>query len=189
MPSFNTVKFNSLEGLPSVKAGDFIIVEDEIGTKKLDYNFFILQPNNTSFYTAFMAISSGIIPLSGQIDSFTASISNTSNIVLRNSLSSLSATIGSYYNKIYYRAGTLTVIANQIDSPSVTFSVSAGVTLSAYDVRLAFNGTGFQAISGRIVNVFPVLSSTSPGVYNLRVRLTGPSTYNTPVIYNIFKPY
>lgn len=187
--SFNLVKFNELTRIGSIQPGDYILIEDEAGTKKLDYTFFILQKNNTSFYTAFETISSSIIPLSGEIDAYVADISGTSNITVNTYVSGLSTTIKGQYNTVYYRTGTFIIPVNTIDSTTTRFTVSGGVTLSGYDIRLTFGGTSFAAISGRIVNVFPLLSGVSPGIYDLRVRLTGPSTYPTTVNYSIFKAY
>lgn len=189
MSSFNSIKLNELSRTGEVLPTDFLLVEDETGTKKISYDFFILQKSNTSFYTAFETISSSLIPLSGQIDTYKSSISGTSRITTSTAVSGLSVTISGEYKKIYYRTGSFNIPANVIDSLTTRFAVSGGVTLSGFDVRLAFGSTSFAAISGRVVTVFPLLSTVSPGVYDLRVRLTGPSTFPTIVNYNIFKPY
>lgn len=189
MSSFNSIKLNDLSRTGEVLPADYLLIEDETGTKRIGYNFFILQKSNTSFYTAFETISSSLMPLSGEIDTFKSSISGTSRITTSTAVSGLSVTIDGEYKKIYYTTGTFNIPANVIDSLTTRFTVSGGVTLSGFDVRLTFGSNSFAAISGRVVTVFPLLSTVSPRVYDLRVRLTGPSTFPTIVNYNIFKLY
>lgn len=188
MPSFNTIKYSDLTKLFSVKNGDKLVVEDEFGTSGLDLEFLNLQKSNTSFYTAFETISANIIPLSSAIVSYVADISSTSNIVTRNLIGSLSSTINAEYQKTYYRTGRIVIPANLMTSYANYFTVSAGLTgLSATDVRVSFASAGLGI---RYINMYPLLSSTAPRVYDLKVRLTSASI-STPLtaIYNIFKPY
>lgn len=188
MPSFNTIKYNNLATLFAIKSSDKLIVEDETGTAKIDLQFFDLQKDNTSFYTAFETISANIVPLSSAIQSYVADISSTSNIVTRNQIQSLSSTINSEYRRNYYRTGRVTIPANAMTSLANYFTVSAGmVLLSATDVRVTFASAG---LGTRYINMYPLLSSSSSNVYDLKVRLTCAST-STPLtaIYNIFKLY
>jgi len=188
MPSFNTIKYSDLTKLFSIKSDDRLIVEDEFGTAKLDLQFLDLQKDNTSFYTVFETISTNIIPLSGAIVSYVSDISSTSNIVTRNLIGSLSSTINSEYQRVYYRTGRIVIPASLMTSYANYFTVSAGLTsLSVTDVRVSFASAG---LGTRYINMFPLLSTTSPGVYDLKIGLTCAST-STPLtaLYNVFKPY
>lgn len=188
MPSFNTIKLSDLTTLFALEKNNKLVIEDEYGTAKLDLEFLNLQKSNTSFYTAFNTISANIVPLSGNIDSYVTDISSTSNIVTHNLIASISSTINAEYKKTYYRSGRIVVPAGLMTSYANYFTVSAGLTgLSATDVRVGFASAG---IGTRYISMYPLLSSVSPFLYDLKVRLTSVST-STPLtaLYNIFKPY
>jgi hypothetical protein len=51
MSLYNTTNVKSLPSVEQVLPGNFLIIEDEVGTKKLNFTDFVVGPNNTSFYT------------------------------------------------------------------------------------------------------------------------------------------
>ena len=51
MNLYNTTNIKALPPVEQILPGNFLVVEDTVGTKKLNFNDFVIGPNNTSFYT------------------------------------------------------------------------------------------------------------------------------------------
>jgi len=189
MATFNSVNFNNLNRMPTVKSEDKLIIEDENGAHLIDINFFNLQKENTSFYTVIETVSSNLTPISAEVIALKSKLSASSVLYTDTVFNFLSSTINAEYTKIYHRTGTLTIRAGSNISTNIVIPVSAGVTLSAYDVNLEFGSTTFAAISGGVVNLFTSLTGNPVTGYVLRANLSNISTFDTVVYWNIFKPY
>ena len=51
MNLYNTTNIKALPPVEQILPGNYLVVEDTFGTKKLNFNDFVIGPNNTSFYT------------------------------------------------------------------------------------------------------------------------------------------
>jgi hypothetical protein len=69
MALYNTTNIKDLPQLEEVVNGDFLIVENEIGTHIVNFENFILGPENVSFYSQIANLSSNLISLSSTVDS------------------------------------------------------------------------------------------------------------------------
>ena len=63
MNNFNTINVKELPQLEQILAGNYLIVENNAGTNKLDFSDFVIGPQNTSFYNG---IANDIVALSAQ---------------------------------------------------------------------------------------------------------------------------
>lgn len=52
MNLYNTTNIKSLPQVEQVLPGNYLVVEDSFGTKKIDFDDFVVGPRNTSFYNS-----------------------------------------------------------------------------------------------------------------------------------------
>jgi hypothetical protein len=52
MNLYNTTNIKSLPQVEQVLPGNYLVVEDNFGTKKIDFDDFVIGPRNTSFYNS-----------------------------------------------------------------------------------------------------------------------------------------
>jgi len=64
MPTFNDVNIKELNQVEEIVPGNFLIVENENGTNILDFQNFVIGPDNASFYTQIQSISSNLAAVS-----------------------------------------------------------------------------------------------------------------------------
>lgn len=69
MSLYNTTNIKDLPQLEEVINGDFLIIENEIGTHIINFEDFIIGPENASFYNQIATLSSNLISLSATVDS------------------------------------------------------------------------------------------------------------------------
>jgi hypothetical protein len=68
----NYIKFNQLPQVEEVLPGNLLIIEDQTGTKIVDFKDFVIGPTNTSFYNA-------LVTNIRSISTFSMSLSTTIN--------------------------------------------------------------------------------------------------------------
>jgi len=173
--------------IEEIVKGNFLIVENENGTNILDFDNFVVGPDNVSFYTDFTAVSSKVYETSEQLDTQINSLSASTDSLIDQNISSLSATINATYSRIFYQAGQLTFNTQEFTSNSVAIVVPASLTLDATNISLTLNSTVTPSTTGA-VGIFPVLNGTSPN-YSLQANITTLCDTPITVSYNIFKPY
>jgi hypothetical protein len=64
MPAFNDVNIKELNQIEEIANGNFLIVENDNGTNILNFQNFVIGPDNASFYTEIQSISSNLAAVS-----------------------------------------------------------------------------------------------------------------------------
>lgn len=73
MPS-NNINIRDLGEVDQINNGDLLIVETPNGTNTLDFNNFVVGPDNVSFYSSFQSLCTGVLALSTTVDKLSAGI-------------------------------------------------------------------------------------------------------------------
>ena len=69
MANYNTTNIKDLPQLEEVIEGNYLIIEDNVGTNIIDFADFVVGPNNVSFYNIVEALSTRSISMSSTVDS------------------------------------------------------------------------------------------------------------------------
>jgi hypothetical protein len=69
MANYNTTNIKNLPQLEEVVEGNYLIIEDNVGTNIIDFADFVVGPNNVSFYNVVEALSTRSISMSSTVDS------------------------------------------------------------------------------------------------------------------------
>ena len=69
MSNYNTTNIKDLPQLEEVIEGNYLIIEDNVGTNIIDFADFVVGPNNVSFYNIVEALSTRSISMSSTFDS------------------------------------------------------------------------------------------------------------------------
>lgn len=174
--------------IEEIVKGNFLIVENENGTNILDFDNFVLGPENVSFYSDFVSVSSSVVLASSTLTTQINSLSASTDSNINTQVNSLSTTVAATYNKIFYQAGQLTFNSLEDTSNSVAVVVPDSISLDASNVTLTLNTTVVPSATGVFVALYPTLNGTSPN-YSLQANLTTVCDLPVTVSYNIFKPY
>ncbi len=75
MSLYNTTNIKDLPQVEEVVNGNFLIVENEVGTHIINFEDFVVGPENVSFYSQVATLSSNLISLSSTIDTKLQSLS------------------------------------------------------------------------------------------------------------------
>lgn len=114
MPAFTNVNIKDLTQIEEVVSGNLLLIETETGTNTINFDNFVVGPDNVSWYTAFETVS-------GQVATLSADLGNV-NYTERSQLSSLSAEVQLLETQFY----ALTSDVNTLSSNFL--SVSGNVT-------------------------------------------------------------
>jgi hypothetical protein len=76
MANYNTTNIKDLPQLEEVVEGNYLIIENEIGTNIIDFADFVVGPNNVSFYNVVQTLSTRSISMSATVDSKMTSLSS-----------------------------------------------------------------------------------------------------------------
>lgn len=111
MSLYNTKKVKELPQLEEIIDGNYLIVENEIGTNIIDFADFVVGPNNVSFYNVVVSLCSRSISMSASVDSGLQNLSSTFIGEVNNRVDSLTANYPGFF-EVY--PNTLVVNANAL---------------------------------------------------------------------------
>lgn len=69
MANYNTIEIKDLPQLEEVIDGNYLIIENEIGTNIIDFADFVIGPKNASFYNIIESLSTRSFSMSSSVDS------------------------------------------------------------------------------------------------------------------------
>jgi hypothetical protein len=149
MNLYNTTNIKALPPVEQILPGNFLVVEDTVGTKKLNFSDFVIGPTNTSFYTPLdtriKTLSTSVISLSSETISLSSNLNSVFTYVLE--LSATLETAAGY-------AG-LTAIEDFIDI--LDFDTNTVLSLSGDVVSLSGDVVSLSgdvvSLSGEVVNI------------------------------------
>lgn len=174
MSNYNITNIKDLPQLEQILAGNFLVVENNIGTNKLDFADFVIGPTNTSFYSG---ILSDILSLSSTLISQNTSLSSLSSLVdVLNTASTTSTTA------IDLLFSDFTSLCTKVDRYQNSYNKRGLVTVPANSTAL-----GFTVSFNYIINVtnadviiapYAVNSIPQPPAFTFSYAITGKSFIN-----------
>jgi len=189
MAPFNNISLKQLQQASSFNNSYSLVTNTPEGTFILPGKYFILKNDNVSFYNSFVATSGLYLYESSAITTALSSLSAASNRTIFTNITGLSVTVDGKFQRVFYKAGTLRINTSSVLSNTVTITVSAGVTLSAYDVNLNFISVASPTVSGQPMFPFPILAGVNPTTYTLQAQIPTYALSAINIGYNIRKPF
>lgn len=120
----NTVKVKDLPRLEEILPGNLLIVEDEVGTKALDFKDFVVGPANTSFYN-------GLATNINNLSTYSLSLCNT---VANN----INETVGAVRTEVFAITSNLTQRFPQYFVYQIEVDIPNGRNVVAFDIFAPF---------------------------------------------------
>jgi hypothetical protein len=197
----NVVNIKSLPRVEEVVNGNLLLVENEQGTNTIDFENFVIGPNNASFYSQISNLSAHIISLSASATSLVntniTSLSSTIDIKVTNlytNISYVSSTIVNAVSTVFYLAGSVTIPAGQsAPATAIAFNLPSNVFINANDINLNFGSTTVAAAPSGIPYAYLASNdfNQTGTLVQFTPRLTFAPISNSPIIlrWNLSKPY
>lgn len=127
MANYNTTNIKDLPQLEEVIEGNYLVIENEIGTNIIDFADFVVGPNNVSFYSVVENLSTRSISMSSTVDAkfvaLTGDLINTFNTKFDTVTANYPRFFAVYPNTLVVPSGTNRGQIN-FNSPINTFAVS-----------------------------------------------------------------
>jgi len=189
MAIYNSLNIKDLNQIEEVTDGNFLIVEDERGTNVIDYRNFVVGPNNVSFYSNFVTLSTNVNSLSSQTSSDKTELLTRINNVSAQASSELIAASGNIIArtlKVWRSNGSNTVGAGLFSWP-VTVNKPNGSTISVYpaDINLMPTTTIIPTSAQFYMSSF----TDSAASVSFTIASTVPLFTTTTMNYSINIPY
>lgn len=193
----NTVNIKNLPQVEEIIPGNYIIVEDQEGSKILDFQNFVIGPNNTSFYNPLVTTINTISTYSTSLCSTIANNQNQVKQFTDNRFVQLTASFAAENPRWYVFIGDILIGGPQYSADLTNIRGRIGTdsfVTDRDDIRLNdvtvtpdfnFNSVYVQAV--QLLNT-PVGNSTN--LYNYTINLT---TNSVPLCgaryaYRVLKP-
>jgi hypothetical protein len=106
MGAYNTKNVKQLPKLEEVIDGNFLIIENNLGTHIIDFADFVIGPNNASFYSVIENLSSSSVSMSAEVDN---KFQNLSGELLDTTNSRIDSLTANYPRFFIVYPNTLTV--------------------------------------------------------------------------------
>lgn len=97
MSLYNTKNVKELPQLEEIIEGDYLLVENDLGTHILDFKDFVIGPSNASFYNTIVSLCSRSISMSATVDAKNQALSSTIITQVNTKINSLTANYPRYY--------------------------------------------------------------------------------------------
>jgi hypothetical protein len=127
MSNYNTTNIKDLPQLEEVIEGNYLIIENEVGTNIIDFADFVVGPNNVSFYNIVEALSTRSISMSSTVDSkfntLSSDVLNSVNTTVRNLTANYPRFFAVYPNTLIVANGSRSG-QTTFNSPTNTFNVA-----------------------------------------------------------------
>jgi hypothetical protein len=190
----NTVNVKDLPQAEEIVTGNYLLLEDESGTKIIDFKNFVVGPTNTSFYNAIVTnirdVSSYCIALSGVLDKYQRQTLGAVN----SQFNSLTARFNQLFPLIYTHTDRIDIESNTTVGSSVFNTTLPNI--ATVDINISQINFDFQ--SKAPVSVFyPTLTRdivTEPDggtffSYTLTISTLSAYSNNIAFNYKVFKTY
>ena len=141
MNNYNTINVKELPQLEQILAGNYLIVENNAGTNKLDFADFVIGPQNTSFFNGIandiFTLSASQIILSTAVSAVSSDYKNLSANVSFNTrdIASLSA-VNNTRSSIVYRKSQFSIAANATTAIVVITLPSLAMEFTNSDINV-----------------------------------------------------
>lgn len=172
MNLYNTTNIKSLPPVEQILPGNFIVVEDNVGTKKLDFIDFVIGPNNTSFYN----------PLDTRLKNLSSTVTHTltskTNIAQQIILEDISEPVLLSRNGIFTYTGTLSVRQGERIGTQTFLSPLESITIADINIATStYSGSNYFTINNNGANI------ANPSYFNYTLSLSTQNTVNIDTIF------
>lgn len=165
MANYNTTNIKDLPQLEEVIEGNYLIIEDNVGTNIIDFADFVVGPNNVSFYNVVTNLSSRSISMSATVDSKFQTLSTALLSATNSRISTLTA---NYPRFFVVNPGTLTV-NNGLRYGQIGF-YSPFDTILASDINVIPTNDSASKMSWMLLLSSTVLAGTpAPFTYTITI--------------------
>lgn len=182
MANYNTTNIKDLPQLEEVVEGNYLIIEDNVGTNIIDFADFVVGPNNVSFYNVVEALSTRSISMSSTVDS-------KFNTLSSDIISSVNTTIGNLtanYPRFFVVYPNTLTVANGSRSGQTTFNSSIN-TFNAGDINVIPTNNSAANMSWMLLlssTVYP--GNPQPFTYTITISsstaVTANATFETKAL-------
>ena len=135
MNLYNTTNIKALPPVEQILPGNFLVVEDTVGTKKLNFNDFVIGPNNTSFYTP---LDTRIKTLSTQVATLCSTVMELNSALF----TLLTPQVGAFTLTTPFSSGEVTFLSNSSTLSSFNVLVNSETYYKGMGWKLTYNGPG-----------------------------------------------
>jgi hypothetical protein len=197
MDIYNNVNIKDLNKIEEITDNNFLIVENEQGTNILDFKNFVVGPNNVSFYSNVVNLSSNINSLSSQSITDRTDLTTRINSVSTQSSTDLVTTSANILNRTpnltlnnasVYNIYCVKSFVSTYTNSTITLQKPSNAVITQSDINLMM--TSLPANTG--MN-FYISSLTNGGAGNTSYSFTITCNLNlaTPVTvyYTVLTPY
>ena len=207
MALYNTTNIKELPQLEEIVDGNYLIVENDTGTNILDFEDFIVGPNNVSFYNVVVSLSTRSVSMSATVDSKIQSLSSdyytriqeassfnasTTQTVSSNLISVIKSVSSTAYPNIFYSYPENDITINSGSTVGSTTFSSPINTLSVGDVTIT--PTNFASASSSwflaLAYVTNINYPEMPYTYTLTLQTNRPIAVDTAIYrVNVMRHY
>lgn len=198
MAIYNNVNIKDLNQIEEITDSNFLIVENEQGTNILDFKNFVVGPNNVSFYSNLVSLSSNVNSLSSQSSTDKTDLTTRINSVSTQSSTDLVTTSANILNRtpnltlntasvynIYCAKGNVSIAT----TATINLTKPSNAVITQSDINLMM--TSLPANTG--ANFF-ISSLTNGGAGNTSYSFvitcnTSLATAPVTVYYTVLTPY
>jgi len=152
MNNFNTINVKELPQLEQILAGNYLIVENNAGTNKLDFSDFVIGPQNTSFYNGIanniFSLSASQISLSTAVSAVSSDYRSLSARVISNTTDiQLLSAINQTRSSVVYRKRQFSIAANETTATIVVTipTLAADFTNSDINVKRLYSSPDYNS--------------------------------------------
>ena len=174
MSIYNTTNVKDLPQLEEVINGNFLIIENQLGTNIIDFKNFVIGPDNASFYNTIISLSTYSVSMSGTVNSGFRSLTAFTLSAINTKVDALTSNYPQYF-EVY--PTTITVAAGNNGAATSFNSELASIAINDVNIVPTNNhaaSAGYFASLGQVVNPG---SPPSPSPYTYTIRV---STANAP---------
>jgi hypothetical protein len=190
MNLYNTTNIKALPPVEQILPGNFLVVEDTVGTKKLNFNDFVIGPNNTSFYTPLdtriKTLSTSLISLSSETVALSSTLYSTGLFVIAlsaktdittQSLSSDVASLSSDFASLSSNFASLSSNVFSYFSTQITSLSETVLSLSATIIAISKPKVGLLTLSPPFSAGEVTVVLSTPSVVTSNVLVTSDTYY------------
>jgi hypothetical protein len=176
MSIYNTTNVKDLPQLEEVISGNFLIIENQFGTNILDFEDFVIGPENASFYNTIVSLSTYSVSMSGTVSSGFSSLTAFTLSAINTKFGALTSNYPRYF-EVY--PNVITVAAGSKGASTDFNSELSNILINDINIVATNNHAAsslFFASLGQVLNPGdPSGPCPSPYTYTIRI-----STVNAP---------
>ena len=190
----NTVNVKDLPQAEEIVTGNYLLLEDEAGTKIIDFKNFVIGPSNTSFYNAIVSniksVSAYCISLSGVLDKYQRQTVSA----VDSRFQALTSDFSQRFPSIFVKTGLISIEPNQRSGFSeFTTNIPDIETVDINAVQTIFDFSSKQPVATffLILTQETVTDPDDNSFYNYTLTLSTLSAFpvNTLYKYKVLKTY